>query len=210
MIIMLVVLMAVSLCSCKKDEAPVPTPEPTATPVPTPEPEVVSFSISTPTPTPENVADKLKDFVISDADVDGVMNEDVEEWEGYSVLTVEYEGQTVFYVIHSEEDPDEKDAIGSVTMAYDEEGVTSLSCMINMEKNDEEGIQKLYNYFRESFPTEVIGNLSEENWQKVLNKFDLSYKKASELSKSGTESRDIFGQFVFHISKESISFDFYC
>ena len=165
----------------------------------------------TESPAPEAEPVTFSDLVISDADVDGVMNEDVNGWDGFSVLTVEYEGQSIFYVIPENNSVDETKAIGSVVMNYDTNRVTSLNCQVDLTKLDmhKAQIEQLYTYFRDQFPFEVVSGLTEEAWSALQTQLDMSFDSAVAASATGTETRQLAGQFVFHVAKDLISLDFF-
>lgn len=191
-------------------EVPELTPEPTATPEPTTEPVIIE--IADPTPNPDTVSSELKDLVISDADVDAVMIEDVHAWQGFSVVSVGYEGQqTIFYVIPDDTSTDISTAIGEVVMSFNNDMVNSLNCRVYLDsmKKNEDKIRKLYDYFLNSFPVEVVGNLDPTVWVSIRDYIDMSFDAASAAAASGTETRDLCGQFVFHVASSLISFDFY-
>jgi len=195
-------------------EAPQMTPEATATPEPTAEPIVIELSEDVEAAQAEAIStasEDLKDLVISDADVDAVMIEDVHAWQGFSVKTVEYEQQTIFYVIADDIGSDETNAIGAVIMSYNTDMVNSLNCQVYLDsiKKNEDKIRKLYDYFLNTFPVEVVGNLDVDAWMGIRDVIHMDFDSAAESAASGTETRDLCGQFVFHVANSLISLDFY-
>ena len=86
-IILCCILMVFVMFGCAKKAEPVEeTPEPTAEPTATPEIITIETPVPTATPEPKKVGNDMKGILISDADVDSVMNDDVAEWEGFSVV----------------------------------------------------------------------------------------------------------------------------
>ena len=186
-----------------------PTPEPTYTPEPSPVTVVFEIAQETEGAAEEELM-QLKGLVISDADVDFILNEEVHNWEQVDVITETYDRQTQFYVVPEGEENIEN-AIGAVLMSLDEDKVSMLSCQVylaTMDKNSKL-IENLYNYYINYFPLEVIGNLDEAAWKNVGTYIDMRFESAVASAESGTETRDLCGQFVYHIAKDMISFDFY-
>ena len=124
---------------------------------------------------------------------------------------MEYEGQSIFYVIPENNSVDETKAIGSVVMNYDTNRVTSLNCQVDLTKLDmhKAQIEQLYTYFRDQFPFEVVSGLTEEAWSALQTQLDMSFDSAVAASATGTETRQLAGQFVFHVAKDLISLDFF-
>ena len=213
-ILLISTLLILSLAACQNEAtvegAEVAAVSPTAAPSVTPEP-VVMIETTDATPAPEKDFQVLEGLIISDADVDAVLMEDVDGWEGFSVLNVEYNGQTVFYIIPEEDSLDETKAIGSVLMNYDTNRVNSVSCKVDLSKKDSNGaeLEKLYDYFRDEFCFAAIGGVTEGAWQSLLSQLDMTYASAVASSQSGTESRELCGQFVYHIAPNEVSFDYY-
>ena len=220
-VVVVALVLGISTSSCKKaptegtpTEVPQLTPEATATPEPTAEP--VLIEIADETPSPEEavaaVSTELRDLVISDADVDAVMIEDVHAWPGFSVKDVVYDGQqTIFYVIPDDVGEDIESAIGEVVMSFNNDMVNSLNCKVYLHsiKKNEDKIKKLYDYFLNTFPIEVVGNLNQNAWYAIRDIIHMDFESAAAAAASGTETRDLCGQFVFHVASSLISFDFY-
>lgn len=205
-----------SLSACKKapaPEAPIsgPTAVPTATPEPTKAPDTVDFVIAPATPEPVRAESLMKNFIISEADVDGVMLEDVDAWEGWKVIPVEYEGRMDYYAIPSETETDTEKAAGVVAVSMNENHVECVSCRVfpGKEEVDQEAVKTFYNYLVEKFPFEVVSGLTHEAWEATQKEVDMTFDHAVELANSGKDSREKVGSFVFHTAKELISLDFY-
>lgn len=206
------VVMLIGLCACSKDaqKAEV-TPEPTATPVPTKEPDTFEFVLASPTPEPDRAVNHMQGFIISDADVDGVMMEDVNGWEGWTVVMQEYEGKFEYYAVPKEGAETIEEAVGYVSVSLNENCVQSMSCITFFDRDDldAEAAKKFYEYLRNSFPFEVVANLDEEGWKLANQEIDMSYEHVLSEVQAGHDSRFVCGSFVFHIGTGMASFDFY-
>lgn len=212
-IALLAALLLVFCVGCTKapgaEGTPTVVPEAIATPEPTP--VTVEFEIAQDTPEEtDDSKDILKNLVISDADVDFILSEEVHGWEQVDVITEFYDRQTMFYIV-PEGETEVEGAIGAVLMSFDEDKVNMLSCQVFLQtmKKNETLIQNLYNYYMNTFPLEVVGNLDEASWKSVGSYIDMRFETAVAAANSGTETRDLCGQFVYHIAKDLISFDFY-
>ncbi|MDO4492287.1 MAG: hypothetical protein Q4C53_00205 [Clostridia bacterium] len=211
-------LAVVSVTGCKKEaspEAPLtePTAVPTATPEPTPAPETVDFVLAPATPEPVKAEKLMRGFVISDADVEAVMMEDVAGWEGWSVVQVQYDGQprTDYYAIPLKDEKDTEKAVAAVTVTLNENNVEAVSVrvFVGKEDTDHEAAKTFYAYAKDKFPFAVVGGLTEEAWAATNAEIDMSYERAEELAAKTTETRQMVGSFVFHTAFELASFDFY-
>ena len=214
-------LMAASIFGCaKKTEPAAETPEPTAEPTPTPEIITIETPVPTATPEPKKVGNDMKGILISDADVDSVMNDDVAEWEGFSVVTNDDLNETVFYVIPEENSEDLSKVIGSVIMTYNENTVSKVVCNVYTDqyKNNPEACKKLFDYFKNDFALSIIGNLTEDTWKSVIEDIDMDLDVAlqsvlddvNETEEQETEPAEGIskGQFTYTVDTNVVSFSY--
>ena len=213
-------LMVFAIFGCSKKAEPVEeTPEPTAEPTATPEIITIETPKPTATPEPKKVGNDMKGILISDADVDSVMNDDVAEWKGYSVVTNDDLSETVFYVIPEENSEDLNKAIGSVIMSYNENTVSKVVCNVftDQYKNNPDACKKLFDYFKNDFALSVIGNLTEETWKSILDEidmdFDVALQSVSEENLNETEEQVQAegvskGQFTYTVDTNVVSFSY--
>ena len=217
-IILCCILMVFVMFGCAKKAEPVEeTPEPTAEPTATPEIITIETPFPTATPEPKKVGNDMKGILISDADVDSVMNDDVAEWEGFSVVTNDEVSETVFYVISEENSEDLNKAVGSVIMTYDENTVSKVVCNVftDQYKNNPEACKKLFDYFKNDFALSIIGNLTEETWKSILDEINMDFEEAlqsvSEENLNETEEQEAAegvskGQFTYTVDTNVVSF----
>ena len=217
-IILCCILMVFVMFGCAKKAEPVEeTPEPTAEPTATPEIITIATPVPTATPEPKKVGNDMKGILISDADVDSVMNDDVAEWEGFSVVTNDEVSETVFYVISEENSEDLNKAVGSVIMTYDENTVSKVVCNVftDQYKNNPEACKKLFDYFKNDFALSIIGNLTEETWKSILDEINMDFEEAlqsvSEENLNETEEQEAAegvskGQFTYTVDTNVVSF----
>ena len=212
------VLMALLVFGCaKKTDIVEETPEPTAEPTATPEIVTIETPVPTATPEPKKVGNDMKGILISDADVDSVMNDDVAAWEGFSVVTNDDAAETVFYVIAEENSEDLSKAVGSVVMTYGDDMVSKVVCNVftDQNKNNPEACKKLFDYFKNDFALSIIGNLTEETWKSILEEINMDYEEAllsvSEENLDETEEHEEVegiskGQFTYTVDTNVVSF----
>ncbi len=217
-IILCCILMVLVMFGCAKKAEPVEeTPEPTAEPTATPEIITIETPVPTATPEPKKVGNDMKGILISDADVDSVMNDDVAAWEGFSVVTNDDVSETVFYVISEENSEDLNKAVGSVIMTYDENTVSKVVCNVftDQYKNNPEACKKLFDYFKNDFALSIIGNLTEETWKSILDEINMDFEEAlqsvSEENLNETEEQEAVegvskGQFTYTVDTNVVSF----
>ena len=217
-IILCCILMVFVMFGCGKKAEPVEeTPEPTAEPTATPEIITIETPVPTATPEPKKVGNDMKGILISDADVDSVMNDDVAAWEGFSVVTNDDVSETVFYVISEENSEDLNKAVGSVIMTYDENTVSKVVCNVftDQYKNNPEACKKLFDYFKNDFALSIIGNLTEETWNSILDEINMDLEEAlqsvSEENLNETEEQEAAegvskGQFTYTVDTNVVSF----
>ena len=214
------ILMVFAMFGCAKKAEPVEeTPEPTAEPTATPEIITIETPVPTATPEPKKVGNDMKGILISDADVDSVMNDDVAAWEGFSVVTNDDMSETVFYVISEENSEDLSKAVGSVIMTYDENTVSRVVCNVftDQYKNNSEACKKLFDYFKNDFALSIIGNLTEETWKSILDEINMDFEEAlqsvSEENLNETEEQEAAegvskGQFTYTVDTNVVSFTY--
>lgn len=215
------ILMVTAIFGCaKKTEPAEVTPEPTAEPTATPEIITIETPVPTATPEPKKVGNDMKGILISDADVDSVMNDDVAEWDGFSVVTNDDLNETVFYVIPEENSEDLSKVIGSVIMTYNENTVSKVVCNVftDQYKNNPEACRKLFDYFKNDFALSIIGNLTEDTWKSILNEIDMDFDVALESVSdqvNETEEQEAEpaegvskGQFTYTVDTNVVSFSY--
>ena len=219
-IVLCCIMMVVSVFGCAKKTEPVEaTPEATAEPTATPEIITIETPVPTATPEPKKVGNDMKGILISDADVDSVLNDDVAGWEGYSVVTNDDITETVFYVIPEEDSEDLDKVIGSVVMSYNENTVSNVVCYVYTDqyKNYPEECKKLFDYFKNDFALSIIGNLTEETWKSVIEDIDMDFEAAlqnvSETVEEETEEQSQAegvskGQFTYTVDTNVVSFSY--
>ena len=218
-IILFCILMVLVMFGCAKKAEPEETPEPTAEPTATPEIIMIETPVPTATPEPKKVGNDMKGILISDADVDSVMNDDVGAWDGFSVVTNEEISETVFYVIAEADSEDLDKAVGSVIMTYDENTVSKVVCNVftDQYKQNPEACKKLFDYFKNDFALSIIGNITEEAWKSVLDEINMDFEEAllsvSEEDQDETVEQEAAegvskGQFTYTVDTNVVSFTY--
>ena len=214
-ILFLLLILVFTLCmftGCeKKEETITATVAPVETPEPTKEPDTVSFALATPSPVPVFARDLMKAFIISDADVDAVMTEDVENWEGWKVFREEYEGQVVYYPVPDENAVNTEKAVGSVYVNLNNDFVENMSIrvFVNSFDSDPEKTKEFYEYVIGRFPMDTIASITEDAWNLTKNEIDMTYDHVLSEVQAKHQQNVICGSFVFHIGDNNVGFDFY-
>ena len=209
--ILLIALMVISMFGCSKKEEIVEEVSPSPVETEKVEEPVVQINPvpeATPEPAPTPEVDMERDFgkiVCSDADVDSVMNDDVAGWENYSVATFENPGNTVFYIIPQKDSENVDAAVGSVSMEYDENKVTKITCSVFATElaKQKDACKKVYEFFRDSFPLVAFGSVKKAAWEQMKETVVMDFDEACKDIEAGNLSEKGFGKFLYAIEKEA-------
>ena len=226
------VLIAVSFLmifvSCgKKEEPEAVEPEETATPEPTV--QIIDMEAAEPTPSPEPVYyEEPKDdetvmtsYIMSDADMDIALCDELGSKDGISVVSNEFEGQIIYYIIPENDSTDVNKAIGNVIVTMDENCITEARCSVfmnDMGKNKEK-FKTVFEFFRDEFPLTAVCNIGETVWNKVKEEVPMDFDDACSKVSTGIidETKEVeeeeenvlsFGKFSYSTNRDSATFTF--
>lgn len=217
-------------CSQKKEaeevvETPEPTeevinvidfatvvPKPTETPVPeNKEEEQEEKTVTGEKANSENYEKKLVKFSMGDgADLEYVITDIIGEWNNTTVIPNEGDGVVNYYIIPKKKAKKIDDSVACITVYSDEMVIREIDCTVFLDgyEKNKEYIDKVYAFFKDEMPVEVIANFDKDAW-KILNEtgeldFDKIYKEAEKV-KEGEKKEYKHGSFSLEISADNIS-----